>query len=81
MTLRLPLALAAAASSLALAAPAADAGCYGASGLFGACPSTVPVYSTCIWTGGTTCTPVVVKAPLCVNGWIGSSGYYTTVWC
>ena len=80
MTLRLPLALAAAAASLALATPA-DAGCYGASGVLVACTQSVPVYSTCVYTGGTSCQTVTVRAPLCVGGTIGSSGYFTTAWC
>ncbi|HEX8004552.1 MAG TPA: hypothetical protein VF519_17825 [Mycobacteriales bacterium] len=78
MTLRLLLATAAAGASFA--APA-DAGCYGASGTLVACTKNVPVYSTCLYTGGSTCKPVVVTAPLCVYGAIGSGGYFTTVWC
>jgi len=60
--------------------PAADAACYGATGVAVACTRSVPVYSTCVYTGGSTCDRVELWAPLCVGGTIGTS-YFTTSWC
>lgn len=79
MTLRL--ALAAAAVAAGIAAPSAGAACYGAAGTLVACTRTVEVHRVCVYTGPTTCTWYVVKAPLCVYGTIGSGGYFVTAWC
>ncbi|HVF03909.1 MAG TPA: hypothetical protein VNA20_03635 [Frankiaceae bacterium] len=59
----------------------ASAGCYGASGVFGVCTANRSETVTCLYTGGGSCQPVVVTGPLCVYGWFGSTGYYTTAFC
>lgn len=60
---------------------AAEAACYGSQNVFVACYQYRPVYSDCIYTGGGSCQPVTVSAPLCVYGTIGSTGQYQTAWC
>lgn len=79
MTLRL--ALAGATLAAGFATPPAQAACYGVSGTFVACTRSVEVTRQCVYTGKPTCQWVVVNAPLCVAGTIGSSGYFVTAWC
>lgn len=75
--LRLAL-LASLATGAVLAGPS-DAGCYGTP-TYRACTASREVTRQCVYTGGTTCKWVVVNAPLCIYGNIGS-GYFVTTWC
>jgi hypothetical protein len=65
------------ASSLAVAPPASAAeNCVGAEGVAVVCvdPTGRVIYSTCVYTGGTTCEPVVVPGPDVTRCDVGSSG-------
>lgn len=54
--------------------------CVGSTSTYVVCEDSRVVYSDCVYLASSSCTNVVVKAPLCVYGG-NMNSHFQTVWC